>query len=63
MTEIIDQANELVEMTIQHAINNRPAPLPFSGKCRNCEETISVGSFCDADCRNDFELRRKNERK
>lgn len=29
------------------------------GRCRNCNETISTGSFCDSDCRIDFEDRQK----
>lgn len=61
MPEIIDQANELVELTIQHALANRAAPIPFTGKCRNCDETINTGSFCDAECRSDYEKRIKRE--
>ncbi|WP_232487485.1 hypothetical protein, partial [Pectobacterium parmentieri] len=47
MPEIIDQANELVELTIQHALANRHPPPVFTGKCRNCGETISAGNYCD----------------
>ncbi|AZS56747.1 hypothetical protein C5E18_11750 [Pectobacterium parmentieri] len=60
MPEIIDQANELVELTIQHALANRPPPPVFTGKCRNCGETISAGNYCDKDCREDYEKRERN---
>lgn len=60
MPEIIDQANELVELTIQHALSNRPPPIPFTGKCRNCDEPVSSGNYCDKYCREDFEKRARN---
>lgn len=34
--------------------------LVAGGACHNCLEPVSPGSvFCDADCRDDYELRRK----
>lgn len=61
MPEIIDQANELVELTIQHALANRPPQIPFTGKCRNCNEIINTGHYCDKNCRDDFEKRMRRE--
>ncbi|MEQ9869160.1 hypothetical protein ABRP77_07740 [Pectobacterium odoriferum] len=43
MADIIDAANDLTDLNIQHALANRPAPIPFTGKCRNCDETINTG--------------------
>lgn len=62
MPEIIDQANELVELTIQNALANRPAPPVFTGKCRNCGENIKAGNYCDKYCREDYEKRERNKR-
>ncbi|RKO74393.1 hypothetical protein C5E04_18930 [Pectobacterium parmentieri] len=61
MADIIDAANDLTDLNIQHALANRPAPLQPTGKCRNCDETINTGSFCDAECRSDYEKRIKRE--
>lgn len=53
--DIIDIANEIADLTIQHALANRPAPPVFTGKCAYCREKIEVGRFCDEYCREDFE--------
>ena len=61
MADIIDEANELADLNIKHALAKRPIPLPFTGFCRNCNETISAGHFCDAECRADFDKRARNK--
>ncbi|EDS8889467.1 hypothetical protein GQC79_004435 [Salmonella enterica] len=33
--------------------------LPETGRCYNCDEVISAGLFCDADCRDDYEKRER----
>lgn len=56
--DIVDMAQEeeLVRMTRLLRGRLRPA-LAFTGKCHNCADPLSEGSFCDADCRDDHERR------
>ncbi|POD92310.1 hypothetical protein [Pectobacterium odoriferum] len=61
MADIIDAANDLTDLNIQHALANRPAPIPFTGKRKYCSETIEVGNFCDEYCREDFEKLERNK--
>lgn len=60
MADIIDAANDLTDLNIQHALANRPAPMQFTGKCKYCSETIKVGHFCDEYCREDYEKRERS---
>lgn len=60
MADIIDAANDLTDLNIQHALANRPNPMIFTGKCKYCSETINVGHFCDEYCREDFEKLERN---
>lgn len=30
-----------------------------TGYCLNCEELLTVGSFCDCDCQQDYEKRQR----
>ncbi|GKX40477.1 hypothetical protein SOASR014_42160 [Pectobacterium carotovorum subsp. carotovorum] len=62
MADIIDAANDLTDLNIQHALANRPAPMQFTGKCKYCSETIEVGNFCDEYCREDFEKLERNKK-
>lgn len=55
MADIIDAANDLTDLITQNAIDNRAAPLTFTGKCLNCGEDINSGNYCDKDCREDYE--------
>lgn len=57
MADIIDQANELRDLLTSAAVSSRPRPLPFIGRCYNCEEKIGKGHFCDAGCKEDYEKR------
>ncbi|MEQ9830602.1 hypothetical protein [Pectobacterium versatile] len=61
MADIIDAANDLTDLNIQHALANRPAPMQFTGKCKYCSETIEVGNFCDEYCREDYEKVERNK--
>lgn len=62
MADIIDAANDLTELNIQHALANRPAPMQFTGKCKCCSETINIGNFCDEYCREDCEKVERNKK-
>lgn len=61
MADIIDAANDLTDLNIQHALANRPAPMQFTGKYKYCSETIEVGNFCDEYCREDYEKLERNK--
>lgn len=60
MADIIDEANDLTDLNMQLALANRHIPLQPTGFCRNCDEPISAGHFCDAECRADFDKRARN---
>ena len=50
----IDEAAEREQQLIEVALANRPRPeVEFTGKCHYCEETISKGHYCSAECRED----------
>ena len=54
----LDTASELEQLNIEAALANRTRQqLQFTGKCHNCQEPIATGSFCDSDCRDDWEQR------
>lgn len=56
MSDEIDQAAELEQFNTEMAIKNRHRPeLKFTCRCRWCDEAIKTGSFCDLDCRDDYE--------
>ena len=60
MADFADDAAEVTEMNLQVALQNareQPRPHPFTGLCRNCDDTVSHGAFCDAFCRNDYDQR------
>ncbi|MBD2784712.1 hypothetical protein ID858_10505 [Xenorhabdus sp. DI] len=62
--DIIDAANDLTELNISHAIQNRTPPLTsINGMCRWCETELAThGAFCSRECGEDYERdRRKNE--
>ncbi|PHM61248.1 hypothetical protein [Xenorhabdus ishibashii] len=55
--DIIDAANELNELNISHALQNRPSALTsINGMCRWCEtEEATHGAFCSRECGEDYE--------
>jgi|RifOxyD3_1024039.scaffolds.fasta_scaffold12496_2 hypothetical protein len=65
MTDEIDRACEAEEWFRSQALDNRQVmadAMPFTGQCYNCELTIDSGSFCDVDCRDDYDLREKQNK-
>lgn len=62
MTDEVDLANEQAELMLASARLRRKPTLPAVGKCYNCEEDIKAGTFCDPDCREDYEKRTRNKR-
>ena len=65
MTDEADRACEAEEWFRSQALDNRKVvadAMPFTGECYNCEAQIEYGSFCDTDCRDDFQLREKQQK-
>ncbi|WP_046337097.1 hypothetical protein [Xenorhabdus bovienii] len=63
--DIIDTANDTVELTVSHALQNRQPPLTsINGMCRWCEtEPAKYGAFCSRECGEDYERdRRRNDK-
>lgn len=61
--DIYDKATEIEELHRENAIkaarDRATKTEKFTGHCLNCNEQITVGRFCDADCRSDYELEAK----
>jgi len=52
----IDEAAELEQQLIEIALANRKNPeMTFTGACYYCEDAVTAGCFCSAECREDFE--------
>lgn len=60
MCDEIDQAQnlELLNINIKIGIANRKPTMTFTGRCHfsECRQPIARGLFCDAGCRDDFEI-------
>lgn len=56
--DIVDiaQQAEFTRIRLLLACRLRPE-LPFTGECHNCQEPLSEGRFCNADCRGSDERR------
>jgi hypothetical protein len=65
--DLIDSAQaQEEEMRARHLAVIRDAAngseIPAVGRCYNCESSVPSGArFCDADCRKDWEDRRRSE--
>ncbi|AXC70703.1 hypothetical protein ABGY98_000489 [Salmonella enterica] len=60
MADDADIASETEQLRTDAALSGRERrTLPEAGHCYNCNETISAGLFCDADCRDDYEKRER----
>lgn len=62
MSDVIDQANERAEQFLNHSIHSvkKPSVPEATGECFNCGDIIlNDVRWCDADCRNDWELRNR----
>jgi hypothetical protein len=56
MCDIADEASELIQRTVEVALQNRQRPaIDFTGRCHYCEEAISKGSFCSKECGEDYQ--------
>lgn len=63
MSDIIDNANDLVELTDSLAVkairNNLKPVAEYTGECLYCGEDVpSPRRWCDADCRDGWEKER-----
>ena len=59
MSDEVDQANDLAERERAEAIRaitTRPT-LAYCGRCRNCDEPLEQGAFCDSSCAEDYRKR------
>lgn len=59
MSDEVDFANDIVEQTIQNAINASGAfksGIKYTGSCFNCGEALAMPKrWCGADCRDEYE--------
>ena len=64
MSDIIDQANDAVDVFFSASLSQRASEgPPYSGVCHNCEKKVDFPlRWCDPDCRDDWE-KRQNIRK
>ncbi len=59
-TDQVDQANELAERERTAMAQVRKPVLPRTGTCHACGEDVSPEAlFCDADCRDLWELQQR----
>lgn len=60
-----DLEQQTIELHFQQAMNNvkkQNKSLPYTGFCYNCDENVDSNNFfCDADCRDDYEKRKRAE--
>lgn len=64
MTDIYDQATEREEKDRDLCLKyyRKPVPhIPVRGYCLNCLDPVYNGSFCDNDCRDDWEKRNNDK--
>ena len=60
MTDAIDLANQETDTHLSAALLRKAPSMPRTGTCYNCDEAvISDAMFCDADCRSDYEKRKR----
>lgn len=65
MADNADISNDITNIALDRYIqrNSVIPPIPFSGKCLNCEETLNEKRrFCDSICREQFENRARRTR-
>lgn len=56
------EQDRLLQEQIRQARKPGETPIPLAESCHNCGEPFDDPSrFCDADCRDDFEKRRKSQ--
>lgn len=61
--DIIDQANDIAEEMLRRQIayvTSKTDAFPPIGECYNCQQSVPAGvRYCDSDCRDDHEKRRR----
>ena len=65
MTDIFDKATEQEEHFRDISIRSARAknqPIKFTGHCLYCNEQLTQGRFCSAECREDYEMAQKYHR-
>lgn len=67
MADIADLAAEREQFDTARAIAAARQPVPAApvpcGQCYNCDAGVGAGAlFCDTDCRDDWQMRRKQGR-
>lgn len=63
MADEADMAHDIETSRLARLLENRQRDvLPVIGMCHNCFDPLSDGLFCDADCRDDYERREKQQR-
>ncbi|MCL1124131.1 hypothetical protein [Shewanella surugensis] len=64
MSDCADRAASQEQLNFNVAMANRvnTPPLPKIGRCHNCHEPMDEQLFCDADCRDDYEQRKRVSR-
>lgn len=62
--DLADEAQSLTDLEISIALKNRVKPSQNVGICHSpfCEKPINKGLYCDAYCRDDYEIERKKMR-
>lgn len=65
--DVVDAANKIVQLEIDVLIKNRrnqleKETLTLKGSCYNCEEPLQGKLFCDVDCREDYDKRKRHVR-
>ena len=68
MSDIIDNANDLVKLNEELALkairNNLKPEAEYTGECLWCSEAVPEPKrWCDADCRNDWEKDKRRKQK
>jgi hypothetical protein len=56
MSDALDEAQEVEEALRAKAMAKRMKVPERTGLCLACDTPVTVGVFCDADCREDYEL-------
>jgi hypothetical protein len=65
MDDIIDDAAEAADLFLKASLSKRAVPGPAAtGECLNCGAPVPAFGqrWCDADCREDFEMRNARPR-
>lgn len=65
MADHADDASQATELFLRAALTqaqqSRPTLPGVAGYCRNCDQQVAEGYFCDQDCRDDYQkLRRQH---